>query len=165
MKKILLKSIFILTLAILIISTQNSCKKDDPITTTVTKVDTVIKCPQNIQGLWVGTYTVGSGQPVPSGTSFYFAFSVYPDGTLSYKSKGFYNGSSNYITFADGTWNLNGSTFTFSVTTINLAGGGVQRTQLGTATYNITNGTLTNGTIADASSPSNTSIWSMSKVI
>ena len=158
MKKILLSSFAIVSIAILFTTSQTSCKKESVITDT----DTVYKCTPNIQGLWVGTYTVGAGFPVPAGTSFFFSFSIHPDGKMSYKAKGFYNGSYEYITFADGTWALNGAAFTFSVTTVNLAGGGPQLTQTGTATYNSANGTLTNGIITNG--PGSTETFTMAEV-
>lgn len=128
-----------------------SCKKDSTNQTPT---------PNNtIQGLWVGTYTVGAGSSVPAGTSFFFSFSIYSDGTASYKSKGFYNGSYDYITFANGTWTLTGTQFSFTVTTINLAGGGPQQTQSGAATFNTSAVTLTNGTFVG-----NSATWTMTKV-
>ena len=147
MKKVLSTLFVVLLFSIVIF--QLSCKKT---------TDT----PKSLPGLWVGTYTVGAGNPVPSGTSFFFSFSIYSDGKVSYKSKGYYNGSLDYITFADGTWSLTGNTFSFSVTTINYPGGGTQHTQTGTATYNSNNGTLTNGTITDLAGGSAT--WTMTRV-
>jgi hypothetical protein len=114
-----------------------------------------------IQGLWEGTYTIGPGSPVPAGTSFYFSFSIYPGGKLSYKSKGYYNGRKDYITFADGTWDLNGNNFSFSVRTINYAEGGRQHVQSGSATFNANDGTLRNGIIMDGGA---TTPWKMTKV-
>ncbi|MGG9971557.1 hypothetical protein ACQ33O_07155 [Ferruginibacter sp. SUN002] len=115
-----------------------------------------------IEGLWIGTYTVGQGEPVPDGTSFFFSFSIYPDGKLSYKSKGFYQNSREYITFADGTWSLNGSSFSFEVTTVNIAGGGEEHTQTGNAIYNSADGTLKSGFITDPLGGS--AVWTMKKV-
>lgn len=160
MKKVLLGLASLIVISILIGTSQTGCTKET--ITTQIETDTVQYCPPNIHGLWVGTYTVGAGFPVPPGTSFYFSFSIYPDGKVSYKSKGFYNGSYEYITFADGTWSLNGSAFTFNVVTINLAGGGPQLAQTGSATYNSANGTLTNGTITNG--PGSNESWSMAKV-
>lgn len=117
---------------------------------------------KNIEGLWVGTYTVGEGEPVPAETSFFFSFSIFPDGKLSYKSKGFYEGSREYITFADGTWTLEGNKFSFNVTTVNIAGGGYQHTQSGTANYDAITGALINGTITDPNGGS--AIWKMNKI-
>jgi hypothetical protein len=131
---------------------QLGCTKDCPKPTTTFP----------IQGLWEGTYKVGAGAPVPAGTSFYFSFSVYPGGKVSYKSKGFYNGSSEYVTFADGTWSLNGTAFSFNVTTVNIAGGGTQHVQSGTAVYNSNDGTMTNGIINDPQGGSAT--WTMTRV-
>lgn len=158
MKKLLLSTISLIVIAFLFTTSQSGCTKE----TVITDTDTVFNCPQNIQGLWVGTYTVGAGFPVPAGTSFFFSFSIHPDGKMSYKSKGFYNGSYDYITFADGTWTLNGNAFTFSVTTINLAGGGPQLVQTGSATYNSTNGTLTNGIITNG--PGSTETFTLAEV-
>lgn len=134
----------------IIMFSQTGCTKDD---------DNEIPVTYPIQGLWEGTYTVGSGNPVPAGTSFYFSFSIYPGGKVSYKSKGYYMGSSEYITFADGTWTLTGTEYNFTVTTINIAGGGTQQTQIGKATYNSSNGTLSNGTFTNSNS-----VWTMNKV-
>ena len=113
-----------------------------------------------IEGLWEGTYTVGEEMPVPSGTSFYFSFSIYPNGKVSYKSKGFFNGRRDYITFADGTWTLeDGVDFNFSVTTVNLPWGGPHQLQEGHATFNSSDGTLTKGTFTVGST-----VWEMKKV-
>jgi len=134
------------------------------VTQTGSKNEIANRHTQQIQGLWKGTYTVGEGQSVPPGTQFYFSFSIYPDGTMHYKGKGYYNGSSDYITFADGTWSLSGTKFTFNVITVNLAGYGPQHRQTGTATFNHSKGTLTNGTITDMNKPENKASWSMSRV-
>ena len=158
MKKTLVSIVLLITISILFTATQTSCEKES----VVRQTDTVYQCIPHIDGLWIGTYTVGTGFPVPPGTSFYFTFSIYPDGTLSYKSKGYYNGSYEYITFADGTWTLTGTTFNFTVQTINIAGGGPQLTQTGSATYNSTNGTLTNGTITNG--PGSSEDWTMTRV-
>ena len=154
MKKIFLSSLVLLLFSTCIVIFQASCSK-----TAEAQSNT---CTYPIQGLWTGTYTVGPGNPVPDGTSFFFSFSIYPDGKLSYKSKGYNNGSLDYITFADGTWTLTGNTFSFTVVTINVAGGGAQHTQTGTATYNSSNNTLTMGTITDAAG--GTAVWSMTRV-
>jgi hypothetical protein len=141
----------LLLLLLLTTLTFISCKKDSDDTTPTN---------HTIQGLWVGTYTVPGGGPVPAGTQFYYSFSIYPDGTASYKSKGYYNGSSDYITFANGTWTLTGTQFNYTVTTINIPGGGAQQTQSGSATFNSSTGTLTNGVFVG-----NTATWTMTKVL
>ena len=153
MKTLLLSSITLISF--LFTSSQKSCKK-------ATTQKKTTNCNQNIQGLWVGTYTVGDGFPVPAGTSFFFSFSIYPDGKLSYKSKGFARGSYEYITFADGTWALKGNAFTFSIKTINYAERGPQLTQTGSATYNSADGTLTNGTISNG--PGSSESFTMTEV-
>lgn len=141
----------LLLLLMLTTTTFLSCKKDSGNQTPAPN--------HTIQGLWVGTYTVGTGSSVPAGTSFFFSFSIYSDGTASYKSKGFYNGSYDYITFANGTWTLAGTQFGFTVTTVNIAGGGAQQTQSGTATFSSSAGTLTSGTFVG-----NSATWTMTKV-
>jgi len=135
MKTLLIGSISLIS--VLFTTTQKGCKKETS------------HCTPGIQGLWVGTYTVGEGFPVPAGTSFFFSFSIHPDGKMSYKAKGFYNGNYEYITFADGTWKLDGNAFTFSVKTINYAPGEPQLPQTGSATYNSADGTLINGIISN----------------
>ncbi len=147
MKTLLVGSISLMSL--LFTTSHEGCKKE------------TVHCKQNIQGLWVGTYTVGEGFPVPAGTSFFFSFSIHPGGKLSYKSKGFYMGSYEYITFADGTWKLDGNAFTFSVKTINYAEGEPQLLQTGSATYNNTNGTLT-GVISNG--PGSSESFTMAEV-
>jgi hypothetical protein len=148
MKK-LLKSFFVLATLTVLTFQICGCKKDCPAPTAT----------YPIQGLWEGTYTVGAGNPVPAGTSFYLSLSISPGGKVSYKGKGYYNGSSDYITFADGTWTLNGTAFAFNVTTINYALGNPQQTQTGTATYNSSDGTLTSGQFGG-----NSSTWTMKRV-
>lgn len=95
-----------------------------------------------IAGLWIGTYTYQNQSPQ------YFSFTIYPDGTMSYKSKG----SNGFTFYANGTWFLNGTTFNYDVTTTNTPGP-VQSNQKGTATYSNT-GTLTNGINTDVATGS-----------
>ena len=117
-----------------------SCKKDSTVTPPT----------YPIQGLWVGTYTNTSG-------TFFFSFSIYPDGSLSYKSKA----PNNVTYFADGSWTLADTTFTFNVFTINASGNQFRQTGIGI--YTSTKGTLTTGTGSDQ--PSTTPFtWAMSKV-
>ena len=89
-----------------------------------------------IAGLWIGTYTVLSQPPL------FFSFTIYPDGSLSYKSKGI-NGETFY---ANGTWTLTGNNFSYSVITV-----APVANQTGTATYS-NSGTLTNGTNTEVGS-------------
>ena len=103
-----------------------------------------------ITGLWEGTYTCCS-QP-----ALYFSFTVYPDGTLTYKSKGI----NNETFYASGTWSLSGSAFTYDVTTLNTPGGPSH--QVGSATYSSA-GTLTNGINTDVDTDV-AGIFSMNKV-
>jgi hypothetical protein len=117
-----------------------SCKKDSPVA--------AVTYP--IEGLWVGSYTNTSG-------TFFFSFSIYTDGTLSYKSKA----TNNATYFADGSWSLTDTTFTFNVFTINAPGN--QFRQTGTGIYSKSKGTLTTGTGSDQ--PSTTPFtWTMTRV-
>jgi hypothetical protein len=148
--KQLLKSFFVLaTLAVLTFQI-SGCKKDCPVPPAVT---------YPIQGLWVGTFTTVSGFAVPPGSSYYFSLSIYPDGTLSYKS-----GTSNpslYV-YAAGTWTLTGDSFSFSAKTIN----GVSSSQdsvAGTATFDKNKGTLSNG-IVNSNTSNTSATWKMSRV-
>jgi len=127
------------------------------------KDTSIVQCANAIEGLYEGTYTVGAAMPVPDGTQFYFSFSIYPGGRISYKSKGYYQGGVEYITFADGTYTLKGNKFSFTVTTINMAGGGEQHVQKGHAIFNSSNGTLTDGFIEDPLG--GTATWFMTKVV
>ena len=98
----------------------------------------------------MGTYTNTSG-------TFFFSFSIYPDGTLSYKSKA----TNNATYFADGSWTLTDSAFTFNVFTVNASV--TQFTQTGIGIYSKSKGTLTNGTGSDQ--PSTTPFtWTMTRV-
>jgi hypothetical protein len=100
--------------------------------------DTDDKPSYPIAGLWIGTYTYLTQPPL------YFSFTIYPDGSMSYKSKG----SNDFTFYANGTWTLNGSNFSYSVQTTNTPNVAVQPRQTGTATYSNT-GTLTNGVNTD----------------
>jgi hypothetical protein len=68
----------------------------------------------------------------------FFSFSIFPDASLTYKSK---DATATY--FATGTWTLSGNSFAFTVTVLNTQG----NMQTGAATYS--NGALTNGTVVD----------------
>jgi hypothetical protein len=152
-----MKKLLFLSLVTILIITQftfSSCTKTvtetvtitDTVTNTVT--DTVMLYP--IQGLWVGNYISATN----GGTPYFFSFSIYPDGTLSYKSKG----SGNTTFYAYGTWMLDGTAFSFSV--VETSTGYVQT---GTAKYNSASGTLTEGTISDATAGTNAT-WTMDRV-
>ena len=116
-----------------------SCKKEDS------------KPTYQIAGLWEGTYLYLSQPPL------YFSFTIYPDGSLSYKSKGI----NDYTFYANGNWSLNGTTFTYNVTTTNNPGG-TQANQTGTATYH-NDGRLTDGENTDVTF-GGTGTFSMTRV-
>ena len=116
----------------------SSCNKGNSTNKVVTKVvddssKTVAASP--IQGLWIGTYSDASNHKL------FESFSIFPDGTLSCK----YLGSGNNWYFARGTWTLTGNVFSYSVVITNDASG-ARNTMSGTATFNSTNETLSNGT-------------------
>ena len=142
MKKLLLSSIALCALLVLF-SSQSSCKKEtvvETVTKTVVKTDTVFQCTPSIKGLWVGTYTVNA---FPSRGALFMSLSVYPDGTIMYKSKS----SDGNFYYSKGTWTLdNNNVFTANVVTMESP----YVTQTITATYSKT-GTLTNGTWVDTS--------------
>jgi hypothetical protein len=114
-----------------------------------------------ITGLWIGSYTMLASSSLDPLMSYYFTLSIYPDGTVSYKSKGNANGNRNYISFADGTWTITGNKFNFSVLTANYYTG-IQEKQTGVATYNRHKETLTDGTISNKYGVGAT--WKMIKV-
>jgi hypothetical protein len=152
MKKIFLASLALSVFAASIVLFQmSSCTK----AVAQTKVDTIFKCPSNIVGLWEGTYTVASNK------SYYFSFSIYPNGKMSYRGDAYYY-TMEYNAYAEGTWTLNGNQFSFNVKTINQPSG-IQHPQYGYATYNGTDASLTNGHIADSIS-GDPSSWTMTKV-
>ena len=97
-----------------------------------------------INGLWIGTYSYQTQPPL------FFSFSIYPDGSLSYKS----SGTNGYTFYAIGTWNLADTIFTYHVVTTNNPGG-TQSTQNGTAIFKST-GTLIGTNTDSATSASGT---------
>ncbi len=109
-----------------------------------------------IYGLWTGTYTVSATDPTYVGKSFFFSFTIYDDGTLTYKSK-----TPGSDVYAYGTWSLSGNTFSFKVTTLNYDGG-YQHTQLGNATFISSQNTLSDGTITDSVTGGKSS-WTMKR--
>ena len=143
MKKILLSATSFFAMTIFVLCFQTSCKKET-ITNTVTKTDTVFQCAKTINGLWVGTYSVNSN---PSQGLLFYSLSVYPDGSLLYKTKG---GDGNFY-YAKGTWTLSSSNI-FSATLTSFSTPTV--TQNITATYT-NSGTLINGAWSDISGGSN----------
>ncbi|WP_155297245.1 hypothetical protein [Spirosoma aerolatum] len=110
-----------------------------------------------IYGLWTGTYTVSATDPTYVGKSFFFSFTIYEDGTLTYKGK-----TPGNDVYAYGTWSLSGNDFSFRVTTLNYDGG-YQHVQSGNATYTGSQNMLSNGTIADSVTGGKSS-WTMKRV-
>jgi hypothetical protein len=143
MKKLLITSISLMSFTLFNMSSKTGCKKET-VTQTVTKTDTVYQCQTSIKGLWIGTYTVNS---IPAQGQLFYSLSVYPDGSLLYKTK---DGVGNSY-YARGTWALSGSNI-FSATVKSFATPIV--TQTITANYSNSLG-LTNGTWADISGGTN----------
>jgi len=110
------------------------------------------KCPTSIHGLWEGTYLYQDQPPL------YFSFTIYPDGTISYKSKGIGNNTFN----AYGTWQLRGNEFKYKVQVVDAPYVTVQPVQEGSALYDASTGTLTEGVNVDVDTKLG-AIWSMSK--
>lgn len=112
-----------------------------------------------IQGLWEGTFTEVSGFQDPPGSTFYFSFSLYPNGTFSYKSG---TSVSTLFVYAAGTWSLNGTTFSFAGKTINGVGSSPDNVA-GNATFDAAAGALNNGTVT-SSTAGTTASWKMTRV-
>jgi hypothetical protein len=80
---------------------------------TINRGNTVVS--NDITGLWTGTFSTGKGFAEPKGTKFHFSFSIYPDGSLVYKSG---SNVGRYV-YGEGTWSLENNKFKFEATTIN----------------------------------------------
>ncbi len=85
-----------------------------------------------IVGFWVGTYQV-TGSP----TTYYYSFDLRPDGTLLHKG----TGADGNTYYGQGTYIVNGTTFNYSDTTLNLSQAG--SVEIGTGTYTAAAGTIT----------------------
>ena len=111
----------------------SSCSKTNTVTDTVTKivVDT-LRPPATIAGIWVGTYQV-TGSP----TAYYYSFDLRPDGTLLHKG----TGADGNTYYGQGSYVVNGTTFNYSDTTLNLSQTGA--VEIGTGTYTAAAGTIT----------------------
>lgn len=115
----------------------SSCSKTNTVTDTVTKivVDT-LRPPTTIAGIWVGTYQVTG-----SATTYYYSFDLRPDGTLLHKGIG---GDGNTY-YGQGRYTINGATFNYSDTTLNLGQAGTVET--GSGIYNAADSTITGNLI------------------
>ena len=129
MKKILLGSLAVLTLAIIVITSQSGCKKET--VTNITATDTV--CIPTIQGLWIGTQQNSSSSQA-------FSMCIKPGGTMNYE-----NVISGTQQFCIGTWTLINSTLTCNTICVYGLAPNIGVTQTFTATYNATTGIITNG--------------------
>jgi hypothetical protein len=88
--------------------------------------------PTTIVGFWVGTYQVTG-----SSTTYYYSFDLRPDGTLLHKG----TGADGNTYYGQGTYKVNGTTFNYSDTTLNLSQAGA--VEIGTGTYTAAAGTIT----------------------
>jgi hypothetical protein len=111
----------------------SSCSKTNTVTDTVTKivVDT-LRPPATIAGIWVGTYQV-TGSP----TTYYYSFDLRPDGTLLHKG----TGADGNTYYGQGRYTVNGATFNYSDTTLNLGQTGT--VESGSGIYNAADSTIT----------------------
>lgn len=123
----------ILLAGLVLMLTIVSCKKDSPSN-------------YPIAGLYLGTYTVDN---LGSQGALFYSIIAYPDGSIITKGKG---GDGTDL-YASGTYSLTGTTFSATVNSFIKSGNGVAVTQIITATYSSSNGTLTNGTWADTVNP------------
>lgn len=143
----------LLVFTILMLFQTSGCQQVNQIDPNATATTTTYP----ILGLWIGTYTVTVADPTYIGQSFFFSFTIFQDGTLTYKSK-----TPGYDEYAYGTWSLNGNAFSFAVKTLNYTTGSFSHNQYGTAIYDATHGTLTSGTITDAATGGK-STWTMKR--
>lgn len=113
----------------------------------------------NIAGLWIGTFSTNTGYAEPRGTKFYFSLSIYPDGSLLYKSG---SNAGRYV-YGEGTWTLEENKFKFKATTINGLSRYQQDKVSGYANLDCTKSVLSSGyticTTANADGK-----WEMTKV-
>jgi hypothetical protein len=109
--------------------TLGSCSKDE-----------ISVANHSIEGLWIGTYDIV--EAAESGNSFYYSYYIREDDTL--QSQG--QGADGNTYYGIGTWHLNDTIFTASLTTTNLGQQGV--VQNISAVYDKKKGVLRNGRIA-----------------
>lgn len=163
MKKIIYSTFFVVVVTFSLYITQACCTKTcEPV---ISKTDTIkvyihdttklfihdTICPPKlykITGLWEGKVIAGSGFPTP-GAQYYKSLSIYPDGTLSYKSS---TNTTGFYVYGEGTWTLTGNTLNYTCKTINASG---ITTVNGTATFDATNAKLTNGSFSTISPVTN----------
>jgi len=139
MKKTLLSIIAIIAILLATSSCTKTVTQKETVTVTDTVTKTVtdtLKPAPTIVGFWVGSYKV-PGYP----DSAYESFDLRPGDTLLFEGLGF-DGNTYY---AEGTYTLTGTTFTYTFTGLNGSQAGAMQT--GTGTYSPTAGTITNGTL------------------
>ena len=105
--------------------------------------------PATIEGLWIGTYAVDG---FPSAGQQYYSLIIKPDGTVINDTKGL-----NQQHLSVGSWTLTGNSFTCTTTCVYGAPVNIEAVQTHTATFDKTNGTITNGIWTDVVSASNLS--------
>jgi hypothetical protein len=123
-----MKRVLLLVAVVLSLFTLVSCDKDE------------ISVPNHpIEGLWIGTYDIV--EAAESGDSFYYSYYIRNDDTLQAQGQGA-DGNTYY---GIGTWNLNDTIFTASLTTTNFGQQGV--VQNISAIYDKKKGVLRDGRI------------------
>lgn len=108
--------------------------------------------PGTMVGLWTGTFTVSDG------TTGVFYFSVKPDGKVLVEN--IYKGSQR---IGNGTWNLNGTSFTCNATYVYGSPENIGTKTNHTATFS-SDGTLTSGVWANTIPNTDTGTFTMTKV-
>jgi len=139
-------------IAVLFIATclaVSSCQKDAPTPTPVTPA-------YPVEGLWIGTFTVDNNPSQPG--TYYFSYAVYPDGTISVKTRA--ADGNNY--YSIGQWALSNSNV-FSATFISTNFNGPQVTQSITADFS-DSGKMTNGIWTDVTNASQKGKFSVDRV-
>ena len=128
MKKNYIKQLAVALAFISLTMIQSGCEKDsdDPDTSS-----------NSIEGLWIGSYTADG---FPNLGQQYYSLIIKPDGTVINDTE-----AENEQHLAPGTWTLTGDSFTCTTTCVYGFPVNIGVTQTHTATFDKTNGTLTNG--------------------
>ena len=131
----LMKGLIIFSFCFAFTLMNESCTKN-----VVTKQTTTPVTVNDINGLWVGTYT---DDGAPQQGSQFFSFAIYPDQTLIVESR-----PQNTQLFASGTWTLIKDTLRCNYTYFSsIQGGTVYQTAM--AVYDSTNSKLSSGIWSD----------------
>lgn len=150
MKKNTVISLSVLTIALIIFSTQTSCEKES--VSNVSNTDTVYKCIPTITGLWIGAQQNTSGGQA-------FSCSIRTDGTFSYE-----NTISGTRQLCIGTWTLTNAVFTANTTCVYGLPVYIGVSQSFTANYDESTGILSNGTWNNVSPNNDSGTFTLAEV-